>query len=107
MRGIHLWKIQRLTALINIITIAYILSVFFQPKSLNYLQWTMSFSPMPVRFALTFSLMSFCKHAFIGVWGILTDYVKGTVLRQLLLVVFLFLFILTALLILSALWSLS
>ncbi len=78
------WLIQRFTA---IFLAAYTLFLFFfliQHPSIQYSDWQMLFSSRLMQLSTLFALISIAFHAWIGIWTVLTDYVKPLFLRYLL-----------------------
>ena len=95
-QGIRDWLAQRVTA---VLTLAYFIVVLWRlmHAQLNtQAQWQLFFSSVAVRIASIMVLGAMLWHAWIGIWTVLTDYVKPTGLRILLQVIVLMLLVATA-----------
>lgn len=77
------WIVQRFTAVI--LAIYTIALVFFLLKNPNfsYEAWKTLFSYFWMQVATLLALISIAFHAWIGLWIILTDYIKPIFLRYL------------------------
>ena len=103
--GLRDWLIQRVTAVMMVV---YILSLgtycLIQPV-LDYNAWTLLFSSNAVRtFSLLFLLAVF-YHAWIGVRGIVMDYIKPSFVRLLIYVVVILALLLYAIWSVQILWG--
>ena len=79
--GLRDWMIQRVTAVILGVYFIFILGFFFIHPDVNYAQWQALFTHTFVRISTAITLIALILHAWIGVWTVITDYVKGTALR--------------------------
>ena len=82
--GLTDWLVQRLSA---VILLAFIISilVFYlsnQP-GLDYLTWRGYFSSWPMKIFTLIALLSLLGHMWVGLWTVITDYIKPFVLRVL------------------------
>ena len=79
--GLRDWLLQRVSAVIILAYIACVLGFYLTHPNLKFAQWE-SFLTNPAMgvFALLM-LLSLLIHAWIGMWTILTDYVKCYCLR--------------------------
>jgi succinate dehydrogenase / fumarate reductase, membrane anchor subunit len=88
-RGLKDWAIQRVSAVYGA---AYVILFFaylaFHPH-LHYQVWTGFFHVFWVQVPSLIFLVLILWHAWIGMWTVLTDYVKIPVLRIILQVIFL------------------
>ena len=83
-QGLRDWAVQRVSALvIAIYSLALIGYLIFNP-GLSFAEWHSLFSLMWMKVATLLFLLSVLFHAWIGVWTILTDYVKPYVIRAIL-----------------------
>ncbi len=93
--GVADWIIQRFSA---VILAAYTLFIAFfiicQPE-LDYTTWHNLFGQLWMRIFSLLALLSIAAHGWIGLWGIVTDYLtsrmlgaKGLVLRMLVLSIY-------------------
>ena len=88
--GLHDWLLQRVSAIIiaaySFILIGYV--VLHQP--LVYQDWHQLFSGISIKIFSFIFVLSIVLHARVGIWTVLTDYIKCVYLRvtlQVLLVV--------------------
>jgi succinate dehydrogenase / fumarate reductase membrane anchor subunit len=79
--GLKDWLIQRVSAVILAAYTLFLLFYFIAHPHLEYSQWHALFSCGVVRFFTLLTLLSLVLHAWIGLWTVLTDYVKIVSLR--------------------------
>ena len=79
-RGFHDWLVQRITAVI-IAAYFFFLVSFLLCHSLSYAGWSGLFKSGYMQVATIVVLLAVLWHAWIGLWTVLTDYVKNTVVR--------------------------
>ncbi len=91
--GLQDWLIQRVTAIILSTYLIFLTIFFLQHSELDYETWQALHRTPWMRYANLLAIMSLLMHGWIGIWTVLTDYVKLTQLRF-----FLEIFILLALL---------
>ncbi len=72
--GLYDWVVQRVSAVILLTYVLFMVYVFVSTPEMTYLDWQMLFSKTPVRIFSLISLLSLCAHAWIGMWTIATDY---------------------------------
>ena len=110
--GIADWLIQRISAVVIGIYTVFLLGFLFCNPDLQYSQWVGLFqSPWFKAFSLVTLLLTLA-HAWIGIWGVLTDYVtvrlmgpKATVIRFIIQFSVLIVLVVLALVGISVLWS--
>jgi succinate dehydrogenase / fumarate reductase membrane anchor subunit len=93
--GLRDWLIQRTTAVILAAYIIFLLAFILCHPSLDYTSWQNLFSHFSMRFFSSLFLLSLFWHAWIGLWTIVTDYIKSASLRlitQLFIIIVLFLY---------------
>ncbi|AGH80947.1 succinate dehydrogenase, hydrophobic membrane anchor protein [Psychromonas sp. CNPT3] len=78
--GVHDYILLRASAVILLAYILYIVG-FIAFNDVNYLVWRSFFSSLCTQVFSLFALLSMLVHAWIGLWQILTDYIKCTRLR--------------------------
>lgn len=84
--GLRDWFIQRVSAvLIGIYAIFLIIYLLIHPN-LSFETWQALFHSFWMRIATMIVLVSILYHAWIGLWIVLTDYVKCSVVRRILTV---------------------
>lgn len=82
--GLRDWLIQRMSALIMLAYIIVLAVYFLAHPHMAFTDWQQLFQrPWMQIFSLIF-LLSIMLHAYIGIWTVLTDYVKSIHLRLLL-----------------------
>jgi succinate dehydrogenase / fumarate reductase membrane anchor subunit len=82
--GLRDWLIQRITAVILGLYFIFLFIYFAAHSQLNFTQWQGLFAHPVMRFFTFFALLSTVWHTWIGMWTVLTDYVKCKVGRLLL-----------------------
>ncbi|MEI6897682.1 MAG: succinate dehydrogenase, hydrophobic membrane anchor protein [Psychromonas sp.] len=78
--GVHDYILIRASALILLTYIIYIVA-FITFTDINYTTWSDFFSLTTTKIFTLFALIAMLVHAWIGLWQILTDYIKCTMLR--------------------------
>ena len=88
--GLSDWVIQRLSALVLLAYVLFVVGIFIFTPELDYLRWQTIFSATWVKGFTMVALLSLSAHAWIGLWTIATDYFTnrllgrtGTILRSL------------------------
>ncbi|HYF97405.1 MAG TPA: succinate dehydrogenase, hydrophobic membrane anchor protein [Coxiellaceae bacterium] len=79
--GLSAWVIQRISSVIIGLYALFLIAFFVCHPELNYEQWTHLFSCEWMKIATILVLLSLVAHAWIGLWTVITDYVKCTILR--------------------------
>lgn len=82
--GIHDWLLLRGTAIIIILYILYIFGFVLTVNSLTYDIWQAFFASYTTKIFTVLALLSILVHTWIGMWQVLTDYVKALAVRLLL-----------------------
>jgi len=78
--GLQDWLIQRVTAVILVFYIVG-LSCLLAKQPLTHTAWQALFQESIVRYSTICALVSLCLHAWVGMWTVLTDYIKPLFLR--------------------------
>lgn len=83
--GLHDWLIQRLSAVVMLAYVLYLLGYLIgaymvQPE-LSYGLWQGFFARPVVKIASFLALLAVVAHAWIGIWTVFTDYVKPLAVR--------------------------
>lgn len=82
-QGLRDWLIQRVSALVLIIY-TFALVVFLACHTeVDYSTWHALFSLWWMKIATLFVLLALLYHAWVGIWTIVTDYIKSFMLRLL------------------------
>ena len=75
-RGLFEWIVQRVSALLIGAYTIFLLSFFLMHVPLHYPEWENLFSFVWMRIATIVVVIAILWHAWIGLWTVLTDYVK-------------------------------
>lgn len=88
--GLSDWLVQRVSTIIMLAYTLFVAGYILLTPELDYAQWQGLFGHLGMRVFSLLTLLSVVAHAWIGLWGVLTDYLterlmgnKGTVLRLL------------------------
>ncbi|MFU9136204.1 MULTISPECIES: succinate dehydrogenase membrane anchor subunit [unclassified Erwinia] len=82
--GVHDWLLLRAAAMIITLYVLYVLGFIVMSGTLTYEIWRGFFaSPLTKVFTLL-TLFSILVHGWIGMWQVLTDYVKAVATRLIL-----------------------
>lgn len=87
-RGLRDWVLQRVSAVIVAVYTLWLFSFLVSHASLSYGEWHHLFSQINVKIATIMFLVALLVHAWIGIWTVLTDYVKPVLLRGTLSLIF-------------------
>ncbi|MDO6497445.1 succinate dehydrogenase, hydrophobic membrane anchor protein [Photobacterium sanguinicancri] len=79
--GIHDFILIRATALILTLYTFYMVGFFAFGPELTFETWSAFFGQLSTRVFTLLALLSILVHAWIGLWQVLTDYIKPVALR--------------------------
>ena len=79
--GLSDWLIQRVSAVILAAYLVTLITFVLLHPNIQYEDWRLLFQASWMRFFSVFFLMSLLAHSWIGIWTVLTDYVKCAHLR--------------------------
>jgi len=79
--GVHDFILIRASAVILALYTFLILGFFLVTPQVTYDVWREFFACMPVKIFTVIATLALLVHAWIGVWQVLSDYVKSTALR--------------------------
>jgi succinate dehydrogenase / fumarate reductase membrane anchor subunit len=82
--GLRDWILQRVSAVILGIYCVFLLGYFVLHPALAYVDWVSLFYNPWMRIFNVLALLSLSAHAWVGIWTVLTDYVKPLFWRLLL-----------------------
>jgi succinate dehydrogenase / fumarate reductase, membrane anchor subunit len=82
--GLRDWLIQRISAVVIGLYLIFIAAYLLSNQPWYFAQWHGLFSRVLVKVATLVTLVAILWHAWIGLWTVLTDYVKHTSLRLIL-----------------------
>ena len=88
--GIHDWLLVRASAILITLYIIYLLGFVVMTDTLTYDVWRSFFASSFTKVFTLLTLFSILVHGWIGMWQVLTDYVKAlapSLLLQLVIVV--------------------
>lgn len=103
-KGILDWVLLRASALIITLYTIYILS-FIILTDITFISWTEFFSAPFTKVFTLITLVCILCHAWIGLWQVLTDYIKSFAIRFLLQVLVIFVLAVYVLYGVTVLWS--
>lgn len=75
--GVHDWIVQRRTAILMGIYFIYLFGFFAYNNPLTYTAWVSLFQPVVFKILTIVMLIAICRHTWIGLWTIATDYIHG------------------------------
>ncbi|MBV4368685.1 succinate dehydrogenase membrane anchor subunit [Erwinia sp. BNK-24-b] len=82
--GVHDWLLVRATSIVMTVYIVYILGFFVMTDTLTYDIWRAFFASSVTKVFTLLTLFSILMHGWIGMWQVLTDYIKHLATRLLL-----------------------
>ncbi|MCW7549729.1 succinate dehydrogenase membrane anchor subunit [Photorhabdus sp. APURE] len=82
--GIHDWLLLRASAMIIVLYVLYMLGFVITTSEITYEVWRGFFASSITKVFTVLALFSILAHAWIGMWQVLTDYVKPLALRLML-----------------------
>lgn len=83
-RGLRDWIVQRVSAIVMAI-LSVVFAVYLVTRTdLSYAEWHTLFTYTSVKIMTLFFLLALCFHAWVGMWTVMTDYIKPFVLRAML-----------------------
>ncbi|WGW01154.1 succinate dehydrogenase, hydrophobic membrane anchor protein [Vibrio sp. YMD68] len=85
--GVHDYLLIRATAILMTLYTVYLISFLAFSGDISYISWTQFFGSTFTKVFTMLALLSVLIHAWIGLWQVLTDYVKCATLRGGLLLV--------------------
>lgn len=85
--GVADFIVQRVTAVIMLAYTLCMLGFFLTTSEVDYTSWKALFQGTGMRVFTLFTLVSIAAHAWIGMWSVVTDYIKCARLRLALLLV--------------------
>lgn len=80
-KGRRDWIIQRVSAVVIAAYFLYILFYICTTPSIDFYAWQALFQSSWVRIFSLIVLLMISLHAWIGVWTVITDYLKNTTIR--------------------------
>jgi succinate dehydrogenase / fumarate reductase membrane anchor subunit len=85
--GLSDWLIQRVSAVVVASYVIFLLGFFLFNQPVTFVSWYELFNHLGMRIYTLLVLIALLAHTWIGMWTIITDYIKPTWLRLLVEVV--------------------
>lgn len=79
--GLRDWLVQRVSAVILGLYLVFLTVFIVAHPQMDYVTWQGLFGQIWVKVFTFLALLSLYAHAWIGIWTVLTDYIKPTWLR--------------------------
>lgn len=79
--GLHYWFFQQVSALYLLCYLIFISIYFGQKSNITFEVWQQLWKGPLLRYSGLIALISLLIHAWVGMWTIITDYVKPTAIR--------------------------
>ena len=86
--GLSDWVVQRVSGVVLTVYLLVIAAYLLLTPEVDYASWKELHNGLCIRLLTVFAVLSLAAHAWIGMWGVLTDYVtvrlmgpKATLLR--------------------------
>lgn len=79
--GVYDWVVQRVTAVVLALYTIFLTGFALFSSDLDYASWAALFESTWMRIFSVMAIVSLAAHAWIGLWIVATDYLKGTVER--------------------------
>lgn len=83
-RGFRDWAWQRVTSIIIALYSIWLITYLLSHSDLSFAEWHFLFSQMHIKIANILFLGALLIHAWIGIWTVITDYVKSKFLSGIL-----------------------
>ena len=80
-QGFRDWLIQRVSAILMAIYSIGMVIFFALHPDVTYTDWYNLFSSLSVKVITLIVILSLLWHAWIGIWTVVTDYIKCSILR--------------------------
>ncbi|AIN18366.1 succinate dehydrogenase, hydrophobic membrane anchor protein [Yersinia rochesterensis] len=79
--GVHDWLLLRASAIVITLYVLYILGFVVIVPDITYEIWRAFFASHITKVFTLLTLLSILAHAWIGLWQVLTDYIKPIAIR--------------------------
>jgi succinate dehydrogenase / fumarate reductase membrane anchor subunit len=79
--GLSDWFVQRVTSVIVASYVFFIVGFLILNQPVSFTEWYEFYAGLAIRIYTVLVLISLLIHAWIGLWTILTDYIKPTWIR--------------------------
>lgn len=78
--GVRDWVMQRISAVI-LAVYSVVMLLFFLTNDVNYATWHGFMTSLPMKLFNLLVILSLSAHAWVGMWTVLTDYIKSSSVR--------------------------
>jgi len=103
--GLKDWFVQRISALILVVYILFLVGYLLGHPSVDYSSWKALFLCGWMRCFTLLAMLSLIAHAWIGMWTIFTDYIQCSVLRGLIQIIVVIALLLYLVWMIAILWG--
>lgn len=79
--GVADFIVQRVTAVLMLLYTLYMLDFFLTTPAIDFATWKAFFQGAGTQAFTFLTLLSIAAHAWIGIWSVVTDYIKCSRLR--------------------------
>ncbi|ATA24763.1 succinate dehydrogenase, hydrophobic membrane anchor protein [Brenneria goodwinii] len=79
--GVHDWLLIRAAAIVIVLYVVYLIGFVVSADHITYEIWRTFFAMALTKVFTLLALLSILVHAWIGMWQVLTDYIKPLGLR--------------------------
>ena len=79
--GLRDWTMQRISAVVLAVYSVVMVGFFLLNGDITYEKWVTFIMSMPMRLLSLLAIVALAVHAWVGIWTVLTDYIKSTGLR--------------------------
>ena len=79
--GLKDWIIQRISSLYFAGFVLFLLIYVISHPDLSYAQWSLLFQNKWFKIAAILAMVAVTLHTWIGIWTVITDYIKCSILR--------------------------
>ena len=104
--GLSDWLIQRVSSVILASYLLFIVGYIFVQSPIEFDQWSYLFSHTWMRLFSFAALFSLVLHSWVGIWTVLTDYIKCSYMRLTFQIIVIMLLILCLVWGIQIVWSL-
>ncbi len=80
-QGLRDWLIQRISAVLIALSVLGLTYYFLRNPHFSFVEWRMLFAPIGMKVLTLLIVLALAFHAWVGVWTVVTDYVKPAGLR--------------------------
>lgn len=78
--GVRDWVMQRISAVV-LAVYSVVMVCFFLFNKVDFLAWHTFMTSLPMKLFSLLAVLSLVAHSWVGMWTVLTDYIKSSGLR--------------------------